>query len=122
MTATPTSRRTPSSPSARDSATPPSTIKTSRVLSENVAADGRIGTKLTLTDTGNRPALETVQVYVADLITSVTWAERELKSFTKVHIMPGQTVDVELSLPAESCSLVDQNGHASSNREPSNCS
>lgn len=84
--------------------------KNLRVLTENVAADGRIDATLTLTNTGNRPALETVQVYVADLITSVTWAERELKSFTQVHIMPGQTVDVQLSLPAEFCSLVDQNG------------
>ena len=65
---------------------------------------------MTLTNTGTRPALETVQVYVADTVTSVTWAERELKSFTQVQIMPGQSVDVDLSLPAASCSLVDQTG------------
>lgn len=81
-----------------------------RVLTESVTADGRVEAKVTLTNTGTRPALETVQVYVADTVTSVTWAERELKCFTQVQIMPGQSVDVDLSLPAASCSLVDQNG------------
>jgi beta-glucosidase len=81
-----------------------------RVLKETIRADGRVEAKVTLTNTGTRPALETVQVYVADTVTSVTWAERELKSFTQVQIMPGQSVDVDLSLPAASCSLVDQTG------------
>ncbi|MCZ9882817.1 exo-beta-d-1,3/1,6-glucosidase [Arthrobacter sp. B2a2-09] len=82
-----------------------------RILSENITADGQVQATVTLTNTGIRPALETVQVYVADIVTSVTWAERELKSFTQVQIMPGQSVEVDLSVPARSCSLVDQHGH-----------
>ena len=81
-----------------------------RILNESVAAEDTVQATVTLTNTGVRPALETVQVYVTDVVTSVTWAERELKSFTQVRVEPGQSVDVELALPATSCSLVDQNG------------
>ncbi|WP_258229322.1 glycoside hydrolase family 3 C-terminal domain-containing protein, partial [Arthrobacter sp. HMWF013] len=80
-----------------------------RVHSGVVPADGRVEATVTLSNTGSRPVLETVQVYIADVITSVTWAERELKAFTQVQIMPGQSVEVDLVLPAASCSLVDQN-------------
>ncbi|MFJ6272550.1 glycoside hydrolase family 3 N-terminal domain-containing protein [Pseudarthrobacter oxydans] len=81
-----------------------------QLLSDNVTADGQIDATVTLTNTGTRPTTETVQVYVADLVTSVTWAERELKSFTQVQVFPGESVDVKLSLPASACSLVDQDG------------
>ncbi|MFE4836929.1 glycoside hydrolase family 3 N-terminal domain-containing protein [Arthrobacter sp. NPDC056691] len=82
-----------------------------RITNESVAAGDTVQAFVTLTNSGSRPALETVQVYITDIVTSVTWAERELKSFTQVRIEPGQSIDVELSLPASSCSLVDQNGH-----------
>jgi beta-glucosidase len=81
-----------------------------RLLSETVTADGQVEAAVTLTNTGTRPAIETVQVYVADLVTSVTWAERELKTFSQAHIAPGESVEVKLSLPASACSLVDQDG------------
>ncbi len=64
-----------------------------------------------MTNTGARPALETVQVYVSDLVTSVTWADKELKSFAQVDVEPGESVTVDLELPADSCTLVDAEGH-----------
>jgi beta-glucosidase len=63
-----------------------------------------------VTNTGDRTAVETVQAYVSDLVTSVTWAERELKAFTRVTVDPGQTVEVPLQIAAASCSLVDSTG------------
>jgi len=82
-----------------------------RMITAEVTADDLIRAKVTLTNTGTRPSLETVQVYVTDVVTSVTWAERELKSFTQVNVEPGQSIDVQLSLPASACSLVDHNGN-----------
>jgi beta-glucosidase len=82
-----------------------------RLLSETVTAGGRVEATVTLTNTGARPATETVQVYVADLVTSVTWAERELKTFSQAHIAPGESAEVKISFPASACSLVDQDGH-----------
>ncbi|SNX88632.1 beta-glucosidase [Streptomyces sp. TLI_55] len=72
----------------------------------DVSADGTVHATVRLTNSGSRPALETVQVYVSDLTTSVTWAEQELKAFTQVEIPPGKTLDVGLSMPAARCSLV----------------
>jgi beta-glucosidase len=74
---------------------------------EEVPIDGTVRARLKLTNSGERPALETVQAYVSDLTTSVTWAEKELKAFVQVEIPAGATVDVELDVPAQRCSLVD---------------
>jgi beta-glucosidase len=76
------------------------------VRTPDVAPDATIRAEVTLTNTGARPALETVQVYVSDLVTSVTWAEQELKSYRQVQVGPGETVTVHLELPAASCTLV----------------
>jgi beta-glucosidase len=51
-----------------------------------------------------------VQGYVSDLVTSVTWAERELKGFSQVSVPPGESVDAVLEIPAASCSLVTADG------------
>ncbi len=72
----------------------------------DVTADGTVDATVRLTNTGSRPALETVQAYVSDLTTSVTWTEQELKGFTQIEILPGESLEVHLSVPASHCSLV----------------
>ncbi|MER6187130.1 glycoside hydrolase family 3 N-terminal domain-containing protein [Streptomyces sp. NPDC001652] len=72
----------------------------------DVPADGTVNVTIRLTNTGSRPALETVQAYISDLTTSVTWAEQELKGFTQVEIPPGESLDVRLGISAAQCSLV----------------
>jgi beta-glucosidase len=76
------------------------------VAQPEVTADGTVRAQVRLTNTGTRPALETVQVYVSDLVTSVTWASRELKAYRQVLVPAGESVTVELELPAADCSLV----------------
>jgi beta-glucosidase len=49
-------------------------------------------------------------VYISDTVTSVTWAERELKTFAQVTVAPGESVDVELELAASACTIVDADG------------
>lgn len=53
----------------------------------------------TLTNTGSRTATEVVQLYVRDLVASVTRPVRELKGFRRVTLEPGQTAEVTLKLP-----------------------
>ncbi|MEU4427324.1 glycoside hydrolase family 3 N-terminal domain-containing protein [Actinoplanes sp. NPDC024001] len=77
----------------------------------DVPADGVVRATVRLTNTGKRPALETVQVYVSDLVTSVTWASRELKAYRQVSVPPGESVTVDLEVPASVCTLVDAEGH-----------
>ncbi|GLY33813.1 glycoside hydrolase family 3 N-terminal domain-containing protein [Kineosporia sp. NBRC 101731] len=81
-----------------------------RIPRDQVSPDDDVTAFVTLTNRGERPARETVQVYVSDLVTSVTWAQRELKAFTQVDVDPGQSLEVELTLPAAQCSIVDASG------------
>jgi len=80
------------------------------VTTESVPADGLVHAEITLTNEGTRPALETVQVYISDLVTSVTWAVRELKAYRQVTVPAGESVTVTLELPAADCSLVTADG------------
>ncbi|GAA2651217.1 glycoside hydrolase family 3 N-terminal domain-containing protein [Streptomyces vastus] len=76
------------------------------VHDHDVPADGTVDATVRLTNSGSRPALETVQAYISDLTTSVTWAGQELKGFTQVEIPPGESLDVRIGIPASQCSLV----------------
>ena len=54
-----------------------------------------------LSNTGKREAVEVVQLYVRDLVGSVTRPVRELKGFRRVAVPPGETVTVEFELPVQ---------------------
>jgi beta-glucosidase len=75
-----------------------------------VGVDGTVRATVRLTNTGGRPALETVQAYVSDLVTSVTWADRELKAYRQVTVPPGGSVEVVIEVPASACTLVTADG------------
>lgn len=69
-----------------------------------------IEAEVTLRNTGDRPARETVQVYVRDAVTSVSWVDRELKTYRQVDLAPGQSTRVRLTLPVAECTIVDAAG------------
>lgn len=78
-----------------------------KIVNPVLGVNDVIHAQVTLENTGTRPALETVQVYVSDLVTSVTWAEKELKAYKQVAVNPGETVVVDLELPVADCTLVN---------------
>ncbi|MEV8268500.1 glycoside hydrolase family 3 N-terminal domain-containing protein [Microbacterium sp. NPDC076911] len=78
---------------------------------DEVGSDGVIRCQVTLTNTGARPAIETVQAYVSDLVTTATWAEKELKAWRQVRVEAGQSETVTVEVPAASCSIVTSDGH-----------
>lgn len=67
--------------------------------------------EITLKNTGSRPARETVQVYVSDTVTSVSWAEKELKAYRQVDVEPGAEVTVSVEVPVAECTIVDAEGN-----------
>jgi beta-glucosidase len=81
-----------------------------RIESGQLTRGEQVRARVTLTNTGTRPAIETVQAYVTDTVTSATWAERELKAFTRVTVQPGESVDVTIAVPAADCSIVNASG------------
>ncbi|HEU4349001.1 MAG TPA: glycoside hydrolase family 3 C-terminal domain-containing protein, partial [Actinoplanes sp.] len=80
------------------------------IAEPSIPAGGTIRASVTLTNTGTRPAVETVQAYVSDLVTSVTWADRELKAYRQVTVPAGQSVTVDIEVPAAACTLVTADG------------
>jgi beta-glucosidase len=61
---------------------------------------------------GQRAGDEIVQVYVSDVITSATWVNKALKSFTRVHLEPGEKKTVHVALPWEAFQIVDAEGRS----------
>ena len=61
-------------------------------------------TKVTaqLTNTGTRKGSEVVQMYIRDVVSSVTRPVRELKGFTRVTLDPGQSADISLAITPDS--------------------
>ncbi|WP_158866087.1 glycoside hydrolase family 3 N-terminal domain-containing protein [Leifsonia sp. AG29] len=70
-----------------------------------------IEAEVTVRNTGGRPVRETVQVYVRDTVTSVSWTDRELKSHRQVDLEPGESARVRLTLPVTECTIVDSAGN-----------
>jgi len=63
-----------------------------------VGLGGTITFAATLTNTGTVAADEVAQLYVRDLVGSVTRPVRELKGFRRVRLRPGEAVRVEFTL------------------------
>ncbi len=81
------------------------------VLTPELNRGDTVHARVTVRNTGSRPAVETVQVYLSDTVTSVTWAQKELKAYRQVHLSPGQELTVDLDLPVADCTLVDAEGN-----------
>ncbi|MCA0901163.1 beta-glucosidase BglX [Microbulbifer agarilyticus] len=60
--------------------------------------DGQITVSATLTNTGKVTATETAQLYVRDLVGSVSRPVRELKGFERITLNPGESRQVEFTL------------------------
>jgi len=59
---------------------------------------------------GQREGVEIVQVYVSDVVTSVTWVNKALKGFARVQLAPGEKKTVQIQLPWESFQIVNAQG------------
>ena len=64
-------------------------------------ADDVIRACVTLKNTGKSEATEVVQLYVRDMVGSVTRPVKELKGFQRVTVAPGESVTVRFELPVQ---------------------
>lgn len=60
-----------------------------------------------VTNVGKRPGDEVVQMYVRDLVSSVTRPVKELKGFKKVHLLPGESKTVTLTIGPDQLSFTN---------------
>jgi beta-glucosidase len=81
-----------------------------RLASPTLARGQAATVSVDVENTGARAGDEIVQVYVSDVVTSVTWVNKALKGFARVHLEPGEKETVTVRLPWESFQLVDADG------------
>jgi len=66
-----------------------------------VEMGGTLRVSATVTNTGTMAGEEVVQLYVRDLVGSVTRPVKELKGFQRIALAPGESVRVSLAVPAD---------------------
>ena len=75
--------------------------------SGNFTEADTVHAEITLRNTGERKGTEVVQSYIADIVTSYSWTDRELKSFQRVELEPGESKTIEFDIPVADCTIVD---------------
>jgi beta-glucosidase len=60
--------------------------------------DGTLEALVTVTNTGERPGEEVVQLYIRQLFGSITRPLKELKAFEKIALQPGESKEVKFQL------------------------
>jgi beta-glucosidase len=69
-----------------------------RLAKKKMRRDGSARVLVDVTNTGGREGREVVQLYIRDLISSVTRPVKELKAFRKITLQAGQTETVEFEI------------------------
>ena len=81
-----------------------------RLASPTLARGQAATVSVDVENAGSRAGDEIVQVYVSDVVTSVTWVGKSLQGFARVHLEPGEKKTVTVTLPWEAFQLVDADG------------
>ena len=79
-----------------------------RIAPREIRPDQPVGITVNVRNAGNRAGQETVQLYLRDLVSSVTRPIQELKGFQKIRLMPGEEKTVEFQLEPEDLSFLDR--------------
>ncbi|HEX4005283.1 MAG TPA: glycoside hydrolase family 3 N-terminal domain-containing protein [Acidobacteriaceae bacterium] len=84
-------------------------VKNAQLGKKRIKKDGSTTVSVDVTNTGTRAGTETVQVYIRDVVSSVTRPVKELKGFKKVRLEPGETATVTLPVTPEALKFWDVN-------------
>ncbi|MGE6574384.1 glycoside hydrolase family 3 N-terminal domain-containing protein [Paenibacillus xylanexedens] len=67
----------------------------------SMTTDDSVTVSVNVTNTGRYAGAEVVQMYITDVVSSLTRPAKELKGFAKVNLEPGETQTVEFRIGAE---------------------
>jgi beta-glucosidase len=84
-------------------------FKNVRLEKKSIRAKGSTRVLVDVTNAGKRRGAEVVQMYIRDLVSSVTRPIKELKGFQKITLQPGETRTVALDITPESLAFYDIN-------------
>ena len=72
---------------------------------------GNVTVSCKVTNTGDRQGDEVVQLYLRDLVSSVTTYVKVLRGFERVSLRPGETKEVSFKLTPQDLGLWNKDGH-----------
>jgi beta-glucosidase len=81
-----------------------------KVSAAEIGRDGSLQVTVAVTNSGARPGVEVAQLYVRDLVGSLTRPVKELKGFQKVELQPGQSREVTFTLKASDLAFYTASG------------
>lgn len=84
-------------------------FKNVRLSKKRIGLKGDTQVLVDVTNVGRRAGTEVVQMYIRDLVSSVTRPIKELKGFRKIFLQPKETQTVALDITPESLSFWDVN-------------
>jgi beta-glucosidase len=84
-------------------------IKNVRVEKSQIKRNGATRVFADVTNTGKRQGSEVVQMYIRDVVSSVTRPIKELKGFEKVTLRPGETKKVAFDITPDALAFYDIN-------------
>jgi beta-glucosidase len=79
-----------------------------RLSAREIGPGGSVEISADVKNSGGRFGRETVQLYIQDVISSVSTPVKELKGFAKVALEPGQTRTVTFTLTPDELALLDR--------------
>ena len=80
-----------------------------KVSPAQIGPGGRAQVTVTVTNTGRRAGEEVVQLYVRDVVSSVTRPVKELKDFARVSLAPGESKTVSFTITPDKLAFYDLN-------------
>lgn len=84
-------------------------IENVRLAKSKIAVNGKTQCLVDVTNTGQREGSEVVQMYIRDVVSSVTRPVKELKGFERVFLKPGEKKTVTFEIGPESLAFYDIN-------------
>ena len=84
-------------------------FKNLRLAKKKIQRDGSTQVLVDVINTGKRAGAEVVQLYIRDLVSSVTRPVKELKGFKKITLQSGETRTVALDITPDSLAFHDVN-------------
>ena len=72
-----------------------------RLSGDTMDADGSLMATVTVTNTGKREGIETVQLYLRDPVASISRPVKQLKGFQRINLKAGESRDVTFNITPE---------------------
>ena len=80
-----------------------------KLNADSFSIDGSLKVSYTLTNTGKYQGKEVVQMYIRDLVASVTRPVKELKGFELVSLNPGESKEIVFTVDAKTVEFYSAN-------------